>query len=169
MGAVLQLSGHSGNSSLLPVSGGMMQNVCVHMLLIECVFVCYRWTPRDRAWWLWTAYRDRSLSPTVRCTSPCCPSSSRNFQVIKCKPKAEEDGVIVFKWCNWRPSSSLLNRCFLHGIFLMLSRIFVWFAGEICPSRGLLCSSHLPSFTPPFTFHENISSCTCTIISYDTL
>lgn len=62
--------------------------VCVHILLIDCVFVCYRWTPRDQAWWSWTAYRDRSLLLTVRCTSPCCPLSSRNFQVIKSKPKA---------------------------------------------------------------------------------
>lgn len=84
--------GHSGNSSLLPASGGMMQDVCVCVcvLLIECVFVCYRWTPRGQAWWSWTAYRDRSLLPTVRCTSPCSPSSSRNFQVIRSNPQAEE-------------------------------------------------------------------------------
>lgn len=58
---------------------------CVHTLY--AFMLLYRWIPRGQALWWWTACRDRSLLLTVRCTLPCSPLSSRNFQVINSNPK----------------------------------------------------------------------------------
>lgn len=69
--------------------------VCVRVPLIKCVLACRRWTPTGQASWSWIGSRDRSLLPTVRCTWPCCPSSSRSCQVITVRPATQRAGPYI--------------------------------------------------------------------------
>lgn len=92
-GGCLAALGHSGNPLCLWLPVGKIQGVWVYTAHWRCACLlcaCYRWTPRGRASWSWTAYRGRSSSLTVRCTWPCSPSSSRNSQVIGSNPQAKE-------------------------------------------------------------------------------
>lgn len=67
----------------------------VYILLTERACFCFRWTPKGQALLSLTAFRDKLLLLTVRCTSPCSLLSNRNFQVIKFNPQANQYDLYV--------------------------------------------------------------------------
>ncbi len=105
------LSSFSGSFRKLPVNLATSLRGNAFFVQYVCVSVCacYRWTPRGQALWSWTAYRDKLLLLTVRCTSLYSPLSSRNFQVIKSNPQAHPS--MAFNVClSWQPVFEALCR-----------------------------------------------------------